>query len=170
MRVMLPCPFCTGRNLKLERNRRNGKLDIFVRCTCCHARGGVVRGEPAYLTTLEDAAIELWNKRPPADEVVEIPENKVRFPAPAQNKSSVPDGGHHKGHKTVGGKFCTYTVYRSDNDEIVAYGTAEECAHMMGITYGSFRAMVSRALKGERKKYFVLKEYLDEEEEEDYES
>ena len=160
MLEILPCPFCRGVSFKLDGNRQYGNFAISVRCNKCHARGSVVSGDPNNLEELEVRAIELWNNRPPVNETVEIHEDDIHPPARHQNK------GHHR----ADGKICTYTVYDSYTDEMVAYGTADECAHMMGITRNSFYALVGRALSGKRKKYLVLKEYLDELEEEDYES
>lgn len=47
----------------------------------------------------------------------------------------------------------TYTLYLRENGEIVASGTAEECAKQMGITEMSFRTIVSRAIREITKKY-----------------
>jgi len=53
-----------------------------------------------------------------------------------------------------------YTVYLKKNDEIVAFGTAEECAKMLNITLDSFYSAVTRTKKGERKKYEFYAEPL----------
>ncbi len=51
-----------------------------------------------------------------------------------------------------------YTVYLTDGDKLVAYGTAEHCARAMGITMGSFYCIVSRQGKPKYRKYEVLVE------------
>lgn len=56
-------------------------------------------------------------------------------------------------HKKRGRKI--YTVYLTKNDEIVASGTAEECAKQMGMSKSVFRTTVSRAKTAKRKKYEV---------------
>lgn len=57
-----------------------------------------------------------------------------------------------------------YTVYLRENDEIVAFGTAEECAKMMNKTEGNFKSLVSKTCKGKNRKYEVFKERLSAEE------
>ena len=89
MAELLPCPFCGGEKLKLDRKSKlvgyNG-LDMrieqhtySVRCNVCHARGGAVGGKilfgssifgkdisPSWTTTdveLKEKAIKAWNTR-----------------------------------------------------------------------------------------------------------
>lgn len=88
MTDLKPCPFCGGTKLKVDRKSRlagwNG-LDMrvemhtySVRCNTCHARGGAAGGRvmndpwtrcaqlPEWATTdktLEEKAIEAWNRR-----------------------------------------------------------------------------------------------------------
>lgn len=64
-----------------------------------------------------------------------------------------------------------YTVYLRKTDEIVAFGTSEECTKELGFANaGSFRSVVSKAKKGLSKKYdFIVEETpYDEEMEEAY--
>ena len=58
-----------------------------------------------------------------------------------------------------------YTVYRNGTDEVVAFGTAEECAKIRGITLDSFHSFVSNTRSGRTKTYSVIVEDIDEEEE-----
>lgn len=52
-----------------------------------------------------------------------------------------------------------YTVWSRKTDEVLACGTSEECAKMLGMSSSaSFRCMVSRSAKGRNKRYVVLKE------------
>lgn len=57
-----------------------------------------------------------------------------------------------------GNKKQYYTVWLSKTDQIVATGTAEECAEQLGMTKASFYSLVWRAREGMRKKYTVLQE------------
>lgn len=51
-----------------------------------------------------------------------------------------------------------YTVWDANSDELLACGTAEECAHYMGYKgKDGFLSMVSRATHGKQKKYAVEK-------------
>ena len=59
---------------------------------------------------------------------------------------------HQKWIKTV---RKTYKVYLAKNNDILAEGTAEECAEQMDIQLTSFRAIVHHAQTGARKKYRV---------------
>lgn len=51
-----------------------------------------------------------------------------------------------------------YTIYLEKTDEIVAFGTGEECARMLKKTMNNFRCLVSRSVSGENKKYLIVKE------------
>ena len=51
-----------------------------------------------------------------------------------------------------------YTVYLRRTDELVASGTAKECAAQLGMTTASFYDMEKRVRKGKQKKYEILKE------------
>ena len=51
-----------------------------------------------------------------------------------------------------------YTIYLSSTDEIIACGTAKECAKKMKLTIESFYCAVGRARAGKRKKYIVVEE------------
>ena len=51
-----------------------------------------------------------------------------------------------------------YTVYKNKTDEIVAFGSAAECAEKLGITRDSFHSFVSNTRSGRTKTYTVLVE------------
>ena len=55
-----------------------------------------------------------------------------------------------------------YTVYRRGTDEIVAYGTAQECARIMGASLNTFYSIVSKNRKGIRSTYDILTERLED--------
>ncbi len=55
-----------------------------------------------------------------------------------------------------------YTVYRNGTDEVVAFGSAKECAAKRGITLDSFHSFVSNTRSGRTKTYTVIVEDLDE--------
>jgi DNA-binding transcriptional regulator PaaX len=46
-----------------------------------------------------------------------------------------------------------YTLYLRENGEIIASGTAEECAKQMGIPESAFRMILSRTNRGIIKRY-----------------
>lgn len=53
-----------------------------------------------------------------------------------------------------------YTIYLSKNDEIVASGSSRECMQQLNIkSVNAFHSLVSKSIKGKRKKYTVLKEH-----------
>lgn len=52
-----------------------------------------------------------------------------------------------------------YTIYLRKNDNIVASGTAEDCAKQMGTSIGSFYAIASRVKSGKTKKYEIYSYY-----------
>lgn len=51
-----------------------------------------------------------------------------------------------------------YTVYLNTTDEVVAAGTAKECAEQLGKSLGCFYSLVSKSKKKLRKKYTVYTE------------
>lgn len=55
-----------------------------------------------------------------------------------------------------------YTVYLKKNDELVAYGTSEECAEQMGKSVDSFYCLVSRVNSGKIKKYEIFTDDCEE--------
>lgn len=56
-------------------------------------------------------------------------------------------------------KAVTYTVYDAKTDELLAIGTVDKCAAMLGFQNASgFYEMVSRVAHGRAKKYTVFKE------------
>lgn len=60
-----------------------------------------------------------------------------------------------------------YTVYLRKTDEIVAVGTAEECALQLGLKRGSFYTIVGKTLKGVLRKYeFIVENSAYDEEDE----
>jgi hypothetical protein len=67
---------------------------------------------------------------------------------------------HKRNYRKTGKKI--YAVYLRKNDELVAFGTADECADRMGMTPGIFRTTISRAINGKTKKYEVCA-YTEEE-------
>ncbi len=58
-----------------------------------------------------------------------------------------------------------YTVYLEKTDKVVAFGTARQCAEMMGITYEHFQSLVSKWRHGKRMKHTFIIEELPEHEE-----
>lgn len=55
------------------------------------------------------------------------------------------------------GRKNYYAVYRKGNDEIVAFGNAEQCAKKLGLkNERQFYAFVSKTRSGIRKKYEVI--------------
>ena len=57
-----------------------------------------------------------------------------------------------------------YTVYRRKTDEILAYGTAKECAQQLGIRLDSFYCTVSRTPNRKKTKYEIFIDLVEEEE------
>lgn len=53
-----------------------------------------------------------------------------------------------------------YTVYLSKTDEIVAFGSADECAKTMEMNKKTFISIVSKSLRQGRTKYTILKEII----------
>ena len=52
-----------------------------------------------------------------------------------------------------------YTFYREDTEEIVAFGTADQCIKKLRIkNINSFYSLVSRVKSGKNKKYKVVVE------------
>lgn len=82
---LLPCPFCGGSQLKLEKKSKFDRYSSFagqveqqtfyVHCNTCYARGGAVSGEVALLPILKydvgavdvdllkKQAVKAWNRR-----------------------------------------------------------------------------------------------------------
>ena len=58
-----------------------------------------------------------------------------------------------------------YTVYKRKTDEILAYGTAEECARQLGIRLDSFYCTVSRTPNRKNPQYEIFIDLVEEEEE-----
>ena len=70
--------------------------------------------------------------------------------------------GHRKG--ACGRQFCMYSVYDNKTDlPIVIDATAEECARILKRSVNSLYCLVCRVLKGEIKRYTVLRRFADEE-------
>lgn len=61
-----------------------------------------------------------------------------------------------------------YTIYSRKTEEIIAQGTAKECACQLNLK--DFHNMVNRVRKGRSKKYEVLTENYSDVMEEDHES
>lgn len=56
-----------------------------------------------------------------------------------------------------------YTLYLRENGEVVASGTAEECAKQMGIPESAFRMIISRTNRGIIKRYEAeIRDYTEE--------
>lgn len=71
-----------------------------------------------------------------------------------------------KGHKRPRGNSFNYTVYDNKTDfPIIVGGSAKECAAAMGITVESFYCAVDRCRKGLNKRWTILSEWEDEEQE-----
>ena len=49
-----------------------------------------------------------------------------------------------------------YTIYLKSTDEIVASGTASECASQMNKSLNCFHSTVSKTLKGKHNKYVIV--------------
>ena len=60
-----------------------------------------------------------------------------------------------------------YTVYLRKTDELVAAGTARDCAKVLNKSLNGFHSMVSKNLKGIQKKYEII--ILDAEDDEELE-
>lgn len=82
---LLPCPFCGGTKLKLEKKSKFDRHSIFagqvkqqtfyVRCNTCYAKGGAVSGKVTLLPILKydvgavdvellkKQAVKAWNRR-----------------------------------------------------------------------------------------------------------
>ncbi len=60
-------------------------------------------------------------------------------------------------------KTTYYTVYLAATDELVATGSAEECARELKLTLDSFKCAVSRYRNGKRKKYVIVEDEEDTE-------
>lgn len=59
-----------------------------------------------------------------------------------------------------------YTVYDDRTDDVLAFGNAVQCAAMLGCaSTQSFRSIASKAQHGKYKKYNVITENLDKEDE-----
>lgn len=60
-------------------------------------------------------------------------------------------------------KTYTYTVYDANTDQLLAYGTVDQCTAALGFAnYNSFYGLVCRAMKGKQKKYSILREAIEE--------
>lgn len=57
-----------------------------------------------------------------------------------------------------------YTVYRNGSDDVVAFGTAKECAEARGMTLRSFYSFISNTRSGRTKTYTVISEDVNEDE------
>ena len=60
-----------------------------------------------------------------------------------------------------------YTVWQAEPDEVVALGDARDCAAQLGISYPTFRSLVSREQRIRRRgqqRYDILAERLTAEE------
>lgn len=60
-----------------------------------------------------------------------------------------------------------YTVWRAETDEVVALGDARDCAAQLGISYPTFRSLVSHEQRIRRRgqqRYDILAERLTAEE------
>ena len=60
--------------------------------------------------------------------------------------------------RSVALKKLYYTIFKNKDDSVVAAGTAEECARILGITLKSFRSFVSNTRSGRTKTYSVVVE------------
>ena len=54
-----------------------------------------------------------------------------------------------------------YTVFLSQNDDIIASGTARECAKQLGKTLNGFHSLVSKNTLGIHKKYVIVKDEVE---------
>lgn len=53
-----------------------------------------------------------------------------------------------------------YSVYLRKTDELVAFGTARECAARLGMTLLSFYSTVTRSQSGQQRKYEIISERI----------
>lgn len=60
-----------------------------------------------------------------------------------------------------------YTVYLNSTDEIVAAGTARECAKKMNRSVESFYCSVGRTRSGKHKKYTIIEENMNAQDDEE---
>ena len=63
-----------------------------------------------------------------------------------------------------GGPRRCYSVYKAKTDELLAFGTAKECAKQLGINLASFYSAVSRAPTLENGRYEIFVDEIDDEE------
>ena len=54
-----------------------------------------------------------------------------------------------------------YTVYLKKDESVVAWGTAKECASMLGWSDATFRSTMCKTNRGERNKYEFVKEKME---------
>ena len=60
-------------------------------------------------------------------------------------------------------KQHTYTVYNAKTDQLLAFGTVDQCVAMLGYSnYTHFYSIVSKVAKGVLKKYEILVEEVGE--------
>ena len=68
--------------------------------------------------------------------------------------------GHRKGENTR--SFCVYTVYDNRTDfPVIVDGEARDCAKAMGLCLAGFYCAVTRARKGQVKKWTIIQTYID---------
>lgn len=65
-------------------------------------------------------------------------------------------------HSLTCGRRQYYTVYRSKTDEIVASGTAPECAASLGRSLASFYSLISNFRTGKNKRFEIEQEDYNE--------
>ena len=54
-----------------------------------------------------------------------------------------------------------YTVYLNETDEVVAFGSAEECRRRLGLkSLESFYSLISKNRKGKQNRYTVITENI----------
>lgn len=102
----------------------------------------------SYITTKTLAEIKRLNQEGKNDaevaDLLGMPVSTVRWWRTRQGLPKVK--GYHRGVKQ-------YAVHDGKTEELVALGTAKECAAALGIDLGSFRKSMFEAKRGAYKKY-----------------
>lgn len=79
-----------------------------------------------------------------------------------RKRNDLPPNGEY-----IGRPHKLYTIYKKNSDELLAFGSAKECADRLGMKIDSFYSAVTRARKGQREKYNIFVEEVVEEDDED---
>lgn len=55
-----------------------------------------------------------------------------------------------------------YTIYDADTDDLIACGSARDCANIMGTSVSNIHSLISRVKSGYNRKYTIVREDLAE--------